>query len=170
MDNYAEELHQALTRIDIAPLLAFVQACQGTLWLAGNGGSASVAQHWACDLSKAAGRRVQALGSNPAVLTAWANDSDYANVFGAELARLHQSNDALICLSCSGISPNTYWALREARTKQLPCALVTSRLYDRWVERNEADLIVSVPHEHYGVIEDCFGAIGHMLTEALCSR
>lgn len=170
--NYIEELTQALARLDIAPLIAFVQACQGTLWLAGNGGSASTAQHWVCDLSKAANRRVQALGSNLAVLTAWANDSDYANVYGAELNRLVRADDALICLSCSGTSPNIYYALREARAKGIPCGLVTSALYGGPLNRPhiEPDVIVSVPSEHYGIIEDCHVAIGHWLTETLCRQ
>ncbi len=164
--NYFHELQKTLGQIDPSPLLDFITACGGTLWLAGNGGSASTAQHWACDLSKAAGRRVQALGSNPAALTAWANDSDYANVYGAELARLVQPNDALICLSCSGTSPNVYYALREAQARDIPTALVTSSLYTG----DDAVLIVKVSHTHYGIIEDCHLAIGHWLTEALCSR
>ena len=167
--NYFHALQTALAGLDPSPLPPFIRACEGTLWLAGNGGSASTAQHWACDLSKAAGRRVQALGSNPAVLTAWANDSDYANVYGAELSRLVQSNDALICLSCSGTSPNIYYALREARARKIPCALVTSSLYKYSINtpRCEPDLVVRVPSQHYGIIEDCHLAIGHWLTEEL---
>lgn len=170
--NYFHELQIALSKIDPSPLLDFVKECEGTLWLCGNGGSASTAQHWACDLSKAAQRRVQALGSNPAVLTAWANDSDYANVFGAEFARLYQPNDALICLSCSGTSPNIYYALREAQARDISAALVTSSLYKYSINtpRCEPNLVVRVPHTHYGIIEDCHLAIGHWLTEALCSR
>jgi len=164
--NYIDELKVALSRLDIAPLLAFVQACQGTLWLAGNGGSASTAQHWACDLSKAAGRRVQALGSNPAVLTAWANDRDYALALGAELSRLVRPDDALICLSCSGASPNIEGALREARAQRIRSALVTSTL----CKESDANVTIRVPHTHYGIIEDCHLTIGHWLTEALCSR
>ncbi len=170
--NYFHELQITLSQLDPSPLLDFVTACKGTLWLAGNGGSASTAQHWACDLSKAAGRRVQALGSNPAVLTAWANDSDYANVYGAELNRLVRPDDALLCISCSGTSANIYYALREARAKQIPCALLTSSEYTGSIDqpRCEPDLVVRVPHTHYGIIEDCHLAMGHWLTEALCSR
>lgn len=165
--NYFRELQKTLAQLDPSPLLDFIRVCKGTLWLAGNGGSASTAQHWACDLSKKAGQRTVALGANPAVLTAWANDSDYANIFGAELSRLAQPNDALICLSCSGESMNIYYALREAKARNIPAALVTSQWY---VNTGLPDLIVSVPHEHYGIIEDCHLAIGHWLTEALCSR
>jgi len=170
--NYFHELQITLSKIDPSPLLAFVQACHGTLWLCGNGGSASTAQHWACDLSKAAGRRAQALGCNPAVLTAWANDSDYANVYGAEMTRLARSDDVLICLSCSGTSPNIYYALREAKVRGIPSALITSALYRNSInaQRVDPDLTIRVPHTHYGIIEDCHLAIGHWLTDQLCSR
>jgi D-sedoheptulose 7-phosphate isomerase len=172
MINYIEELTQTLSRLDIAPLLSFVQACQGTLWLAGNGGSASTAQHWACDLSKQAGWRVQALGSNPAVLTAWANDAGYEHALASELLGSAHGGDALICLSCSGTSRNIDYAVRQAKSLLMPSALLTSSLYSGALNqpRIEPDLVVSVPHAHYGIIEDCHVAIGHWLTEALCSR
>lgn len=159
--TYFARLSAVLAAIDPSPLLPFVAACEGTLWLCGNGGSASIAQHWACDLSKAAGRRVQALGSNPAVLTAWANDSDYANALGAELSRLARPGDRLIALSCSGRSPNIYWVLKEATVRKLPIALVTGG------PEVDGMLTVCVPSDDYGIIEDCFAAIGHWLTQEL---
>lgn len=162
--NYFNELAETIARLDPAPLLPFVRGCQGTLWIAGNGGSASTAQHWACDLSKAAGRRVQALGSNPAVLTAWANDSEYEEALKRELERLYQPGDALICLSCSGTSVNIRRLLSYAYEQGLPIALVTQALCPPYVP-----VTISIPHTHYGIIEDCHLAIGHWLTEALCN-
>ena len=164
--NYFAELQSTIQRLDtikLHALLDFVKACEGTLWLAGNGGSASTAQHWACDLSKAAGRRVQALGSNPAVLTAWANDMEYAQVFSRELWNIGRSNDALIALSCSGESFNIVGAIHQARIMGMKAAIVTSLLFDDM----PGVLVLRVPHKHYGIIEDCHLAIGHWLTEEL---
>lgn len=163
--NYFEELQQTLSRLDIAPLLDFAQACEGTLWLAGNGGSASTAQHWACDLSKAAGRRVQALGGNPAVLTAWANDKSYEVALGAELMRLARPDDALICLSCSGRSPNILSLCNAAIRLDLPRLLITGAHAPTYPDIPA----LVIPHTHYGVIEDAMMTLGHALTEALCS-
>ena len=162
--NYFHALQTALAGLDPSPLLDFVRSCEGTLWLAGNGGSASTAQHWACDLSKAAGRRVQALGSNPAVLTAWANDTDYAQIFSRELWAIGRPNDALIALSCSGASFNIAAAIRQVRVMGMQAALVTSTLYKGDFP---GTLVVRVPSQHYGIIEDCHLAIGHWLTEEL---
>lgn len=163
--TYFTDLAATLARLDAAQLealRAFVLDCTGTLWICGNGGSMATAQHWACDLSKAAGVRAQALGSNPAVLTAWANDNDYAGALGAELSRLARPGDRLICISCSGTSSNIYWVMREAKARGVPVALLTSMLY----EGGDAP-ILAVPATHYGIIEDCHLAIGHWLTEQL---
>lgn len=165
--NYLEELSNTIDALDMTQLFAlksFVRACEGTLWIAGNGGSASTAQHWACDLSKAAGRRVQALGANAAVLTAWANDVDYRVGLENELSVLARSDDALLVISCSGASSNLWRALDWADRNGLKRAMLTSRLAPEIID---ADLIVRVPHTHYGIIEDCHSAIGHWLTEEL---
>jgi D-sedoheptulose 7-phosphate isomerase len=162
--NYFHELQKTLSAIDPTPLLDFVKSCEGTLWLAGNGGSASTAQHWACDLSKAAGRRVQALGSNPAVLTAWANDDAYGVALAKELAILARPNDALICLSCSGTSRNITTLLRQAWLLKMPRAIITGRA-DVWP--TPMSLVVNVPHTDYGILEDSMSAIGHWLTKEL---
>ncbi len=168
MDHFGR-LQQALSGLDTQALdclLQFTQNCTGTLWLCGNGGSASTAQHWACDLSKAAGRRVVALGSNPALLTAWANDESYIITLQAELAALARTGDALICLSCSGTSPNIIGVLQEAWERDLPRALLTGL---KGEYRHSYDVLVQVPSEDYGVIEDCHLAIGHWLTEKICA-
>ena len=162
--NYFHELQKTLGQIDPAPLLDFIRGCEGTLWLAGNGGSASTAQHWACDLSKAAGRRVQALGANSAVLTAWANDDDYSVALARELERAFRPGDALICISCSGTSKNITTLLRQAWLFKLKRAIVTG---SGSVWPTPVDVVVNVPHTHYGIIEDCHLAIGHWLTEEL---
>lgn len=163
--NYFHELQKTLAQIDPAPLLDFVRNCEGTLWLAGNGGSASNAQHWACDLSKAAGRRAQALGTNSAVLTAWANDSEYEDALAKEFRRLARAEDRVIALSCSGTSRNIVNVLGAAKQMKTPSALVSGPASP--LERYPVDVFIRVPHTHYGIIEDCHLAIGHWLTEAL---
>lgn len=155
---------QALDQGQLDRLLGLVRDCQGTVWICGNGGSMSTAQHWACDLSKAAGRRAQALGSNPAILTAWANDVSYSTVLSEELRRVAQSNDALVCLSCSGRSQNITGVLLTAKHMGVKRALITG---DTRPTMNWLDVLVQVPSSDYGVIEDCHLAIGHWLTKEL---
>jgi D-sedoheptulose 7-phosphate isomerase len=161
--NYFAELQQTLAQLDPSPLLPFVRACEGVLWLAGNGGSASTAQHMACDLSKAAGRRVQALGSNPAVLTAWANDDSYGAALAREFEQVARLDDALIMNSCSGRSANITMLMSVCHTLHIPRMLITATNAPTFL----GVPTIRVPHTHYGIIEDCHLAIGHWLTEEL---
>ena len=82
------------------------------VYVVGNGGSATNATHFACDLSKATivdGRarlRVTSLTDNIALLTAWANDTSYDRVFSEQLTNLLDPGDVVIAISASGNSPN----------------------------------------------------------------
>jgi D-sedoheptulose 7-phosphate isomerase len=164
--TYFTNTIEALRALDPTPLLARIRAAHergGTIWLCGNGGSASTVQHWACDLGKAAEVRAVALGSNPAVLTAWANDVAYDEALARELSTLGRPDDLLIALSCSGTSLNVGSALVTASLMGMPTALLTSQL----CQAAPADLIIRVASDEYGVIEDCHLAIGHWLTREL---
>jgi len=65
------------------------------------------------------------LGSNPASLTANANDYNYNDVFSRELAGLAASGDLLICFSTSGRSENIIRALSTARNMGVSSILFT---------------------------------------------
>lgn len=157
----------ALQQLDISQLQRLstaVRGCTGTIYICGNGGSYSTAQHWACDLNKAAGQRTIALGSNSALMTAITNDIGHRFMFSEELRSLRAGpGDMLICLSCSGSSPNVLAVLQEAHEMGLPTALLTGT----GTQPMTADIEVTVPLDDYGVIEDCHLAIGHWLTKEL---
>ena len=92
------------------------------VWIFGNGGSASTAEHFACDLSKwtivypQTGVRAMALTSHPLV-TAFANDENYDKVFIRQLDRVIDIGDVAIGISCSGRSANVLAALSHARER-----------------------------------------------------
>jgi D-sedoheptulose 7-phosphate isomerase len=151
---------QALDQSELDALRAAILACPGTIYVCGNGGSASTAEHWACDLTKAAHRRCVALGTNAAILTAYANDVSYSSALAAEFMRVAQPDDMLICLSCSGTSPNVRAVLAVAKQQGIRRALVTGR-------DGDAPLVVRVASDDYAVIEDVHLAIGHWLTKEL---
>lgn len=77
------------------------------VYIAGNGGSASTANHFANDLVKMAGVRAISLCSNEAIVMAYANDEGYENIFTKQLEVFFDPNkDVLITISGSGTSPN----------------------------------------------------------------
>ena len=118
LEDHISEVQQVLAKIPIASVERVVQIVleayerQGHLYIIGNGGSASTATHFACDLSKATiveGRarlRVTSLTDNIALLTAWANDTSYKDVFAEQLANLLNPGDVVVAISASGESRN----------------------------------------------------------------
>jgi D-sedoheptulose 7-phosphate isomerase len=136
------------------------------VYVFGNGGSAALASHVACDLGKgtmASGRRplrVQSLVDNVSVLTAWANDSSYEDVFAAQLKCLPiEPDDIAFAISGSGNSPNVIRALRFAREVGLSTLGLTG--FRGGAMKKLCDVCIVVPSENMQQIEDCHLSIMH---------
>ncbi len=98
----------------------------GTLYTAGNGGSAAQALHLAEELigryrGNRPALRAMCLNADPTAMTCIANDFGYERVFARQCEALLESKDVLLVLSTSGKSPNLVEALRVARQ----CATLT---------------------------------------------
>lgn len=94
----------------------------GTLYTAGNGGSAAQAMHLAEELigryrSDRPAQRAVCLNADPTALTCIANDYGYEQVFARQCSALLTDRDVLLVLSTSGESPNVAEALRAARER-----------------------------------------------------
>lgn len=83
------------------------------IWIAGNGGSASTAEHFATDLVKL-GLRAVALSSCTSLITMIANDYGYDKIYSRQLEVFGEPEDLLVTLSCSGTSPNIVEAHKTA--------------------------------------------------------
>jgi D-sedoheptulose 7-phosphate isomerase len=140
------------------------------VYIVGNGGSASTASHFACDLSKATiveGRvrlRVTSLTDNIALLTAWANDTSYRNVFAEQLDNLLNEGDVVIAISASGNSPNVLAAVEAARTRGARTVGLVG--FTGGALLAAVDTAVHVPSDSYGVVEDCHLVLEHAITES----
>ncbi len=114
IDCFLAETCQLLPRLDQAAiarardLLLDCYQRGSRVFTAGNGGSASTAQHFACDLAKFAvppGQRpfdTRCLTDNISLYTAWANDADRADVFVNLMRGLIRPGDLLIACSVHG--------------------------------------------------------------------
>ncbi len=121
-DCFTEEMNKKI--FILANSLKDVWSSGNNVFLCGNGGSAGNANHIANDLiygtgncgtgSKINGIRVNALSSNPAILTCLGNDIGFENIFSYQLSVQAQENDMLIALSGSGNSPNIVSAISKA--------------------------------------------------------
>ena len=118
VSNYITTLQQTMdqlpreTIVRVIDLLHAARLSGRQVFIMGNGGSASTATHFVCDLSK--NTRHQAwphfkaigLSDNMAVFSAYANDEGYENVFSQQLANLVMPDDIVIAISASGNSKN----------------------------------------------------------------
>ncbi len=151
----------------------FLQAYDSdkTIFLFGNGGSAALASHMACDLGKgtvlSSGKRLRvvALTDNVPLLTAWANDTSYENVFAEQLANLLRPGDVAFAISGSGNSPNVLAALKLARESGAVTAGITG--FRGGKMKQLCDLCVVVPSNNMQIIEDLHLSIAHSVFTAV---
>jgi len=141
------------------------------IFVFGNGGSATTAAHFACDLGKGTIQpnrprvRVISLADNIATLTAYANDVGFDVVFAEPLRSLAERGDVAIAFSASGNSPNVLRAVETATT----IGLVTIG-FTGFAGGKLKDLVefhVNVPSDSYGQIEDVHLALTHAICEML---
>lgn len=136
------------------------------VYVIGNGGSASTAEHIALDLARNAGDPVRAIAlTNIGTLTATANDDGYDSAFDAQVSTYGVQGDLLIALSGSGNSINILTAV--ARARRMHMATFALLGFDGGAAKNAANYSLVVPSNHYGVIEDVHLMVGHMVTEIL---
>jgi D-sedoheptulose 7-phosphate isomerase len=175
--EYFERLAEVLTRVPLesveraVDVLLQAQADGRRVYVMGNGGSATTASHLVCDLTKTAhvpGRRALrafALADNPAILTAWANDTAYERIFAEQLAALADPGDVAIAVSASGSSANVVAGLHAARAGGLRTIGLLG--FDGGLARDLVDVAIHVPCHDFGLVEDAHLAIGHAVATAL---
>ncbi len=141
----------------------------GTLWVAGNGGSAAIGDHTVCDVTKGTHTEGQptiksiSLTSNTAMLTALGNDLDYEQVFSQQLKYYLGKNDALLLVSSSGNSPNVVKACEYANSRGVPTIAFVG--FKGGKLRQIAKHCVWIPIENYGMAEDAHQSLMHVTTQ-----
>jgi D-sedoheptulose 7-phosphate isomerase len=173
LDKLAEVVravpHEPLERA--IGLLLEARACGRRVYVMGNGGSAAIASQLVCNLTKTAHvpgcqpLRAFALTDNIPMLTAWANDTEYAQIFSRQIRALVEPDDIVIAISCSGKSPNIVAGVEAA----LGRGAVTIGLlgFDGGRALQLVHVAIHVPFNDYGLVEDAHMAIGHALTRAI---
>jgi D-sedoheptulose 7-phosphate isomerase len=159
--------HSEIDRIGIELIRAYEEGRK--VYLLGNGGSASLASHFACDLAKGTitrgdqRRRFQAisLAENIALMTAWANDTSYDQIFAEQLRNVVRSRDIVVAISASGNSPNVLLALQVAR--ELEACNIGLTGFEGGKMKALCDFCVVVPSDNMQIIEDLHVGIAHAL-------
>lgn len=139
------------------------------VFIFGNGGSAATASHFCCDLSKGAAvdgkprLRVMSLNDNVALLTAYANDNGYENVFVEQLKNFLQQGDLVICITGSGNSPNVLSAIEFANKKG---GISIGFLgFDGGIARLMVAEHITMDNYNYGQVEDLHMLLAHSISQ-----
>ena len=137
------------------------------IFTCGNGGSASTASHFVCDIVKGASYnrdskfKVMSLCDNVATLLAYANDVNYDCVFVEQLKNFASKGDVVLGISGSGNSPNVVNAIEYANSIGCETIALTGR--DGGKLGPIAKLNLNVPVPHMGRIEDANMIVSHMV-------
>jgi D-sedoheptulose 7-phosphate isomerase len=179
--QYFEELQRVMVSLpkdgidQIAGTLLRAYDAGRAVYLCGNGGSASLASHFACDLGKGTaycngGKRLRALSltDNLPTLTAWANDSSYEDVFSEQLRNFVQPGDVTLAISGSGNSKNVLNALQVAREAGATTVGVSG--FQGGEMKSLCDICVIVPSNNMQIIEDLHLAMAHSIFRIVYSR
>jgi D-sedoheptulose 7-phosphate isomerase len=144
-----------------------------SIFLFGNGGSAALASHFACDLGKGTvvngnrGKRfrVWALTDNVAMMTAWANDSCYEDIFSEQLSNFITPGDIAFAISGSGNSPNVLRGLEVAREAGAFSIGLTG--FQGGKMKVLCDHCVVIPSDNMQIIEDLHLGVAHAIFSVL---
>jgi len=130
-----------------------------SIYLIGNGASASMASHLAADLAKNAHLHTEVF-SDLSLITAISNDMSYEWVFAEPLRRRSKKGDMLVAISSSGASKNILRATEVAQKIGLKIITLSAMSPENPL-RSKGVLNAYVPVETYGHAETCHAAILH---------
>ncbi|MDQ5985792.1 MAG: Phosphoheptose isomerase [Syntrophus sp. SKADARSKE-3] len=139
-----------------------------TVFLIGNGASASMASHVAADLAKNAHVRTEVF-TDLALITAIANDLSFNDIFSEPLKRRLAHGDMLVAISSSGQSPNILQAARTTRECGGIVVTLSAMKHDNPLF-TLGDLNFYIPGHTYGMAETCHAALLHYWIDKIVSE
>ena len=177
IDIYIADLQQTLDRLpknliaQVIDILHDARMKGRQVFIMGNGGSASTASHFVCDLAKNTRKdflphyRVIGLTDNMAIFSAYANDEGYENVFARQLANLVNPKDIVIGISASGNSPNVLNAIAEAKKSDAITIAFTG--FDGGRLGQMVDVNVHVNSDCIEHVEDIHLVLEHIIVKTI---
>jgi D-sedoheptulose 7-phosphate isomerase len=180
LNKYFDSLRHVLDEVspkqvaDVVGVLERAYRDGKSLFICGNGGSATTASHWACDLGKgtvSSGKprfRVLSVGDNQALLTAYANDCGYDSVFAEPIRTWAKPGDVVLLITGSGNSPNILSAAKAAR--EVGCTTIGLIGFGGGKLASMVDHQITVSCRDYGPVEDLHMILDHVISGYLRQR
>ena len=177
VDAYIDELKLTLDRLSgevIEEVLEVLHAARlenRQVFILGNGGRASTASHFVCDLGKNTrvpgipNFRVMGLTDNMALFSELANDEGYEHVFAQQLGNYLQPDDVVIGISTSGNSPNVINAVKFANALGAHTIGLTG--FTSGELGDMVDIALHVSSHSIEHVEDIHLILEHLITKAL---
>ena len=175
--SYLSSLQETLNELPKENIVSVIELLKSArldgrqVFIMGNGGSASTATHFVCDLAKNTRKdglphfKVIGLADNMALFSAYANDEGYENVFSQQLANLVLPGDIVIGISASGNSMNVLNALALAKSRKAITVGFTG--FDGGQMAPMVDLNVHVNSSVIEHVEDIHLMLEHMIVKSI---
>ena len=141
---------------------------KNAVFLVGNGGSAGIAEHMAIDLTKNAGLRAMTISGTP-MLTTFANDFGYEQVYAKALEAFARPGDVLIAISSGGTSKNILNAVRTAKMRKMK-VITFSGFNAGNPLRRMGDINIWVNSRAFGYVELIHNLLIHYINDAIIGK
>ncbi len=165
---HSETLEKAVT--DATNCIVHALSQNYPLLVCGNGGSASDAMHIAGELvgrfkRERRGLNVNALSTNPAIVTAWGNDYDFESIFSRQVEAYGCKGGVLLGISTSGNSTNVIAALKQARDQEMSTIGLTGN--GGGAMAKFCDILINVPSHTTAHIQEGHVCLYHFLCDKI---
>jgi D-sedoheptulose 7-phosphate isomerase len=180
--KYIDTVHSAYNTLDLKKL-SYISSIinkkikqKKNIFVCGNGGSASVANHFLCDFNKGIKissknsifPKVISLTNSIEIITAIANDIDYKKIFTSQFENYASSSDLLIIFSCSGKSKNIIDLELYAAKKKI--TVIKFYGFAKNLKKKNNEIIINLNVNNYGISEDIFQGLMHMISQNIRSN
>lgn len=176
IDNYINNLFNIISKIDrnkVGEYINELKRCyisNNTMFIIGNGGSASTSSHIANDVTLGITKKsslikpfkAHSLTDNMPVITAIANDLKYEDIFIHQLRMYYQAGDILLAISASGNSPNIINAVEWVKDQN--GKVISFVGFDGGKLKEISDIVIHIESlkDEYGPVEDIQLIINHL--------
>jgi len=144
------------------------------IFVAGNGGSAAVSNHFICDFLKNVkyytklNPKVISLSNNVEAIMAISNDIGYKNSLAFQAKSLSQKDDIFVIISSSGNSKNIIELIKLA--KKNGNSIIGMSAFNGGYLKKNSDIHLHVKINDYGISEDIFQSIMHIFVKIICAN
>lgn len=180
--EYVYESCRALNSLDLNKLELITEIIfkkikhNNKIFVCGNGGASSISNHFLCDFNKGIKvsskkklyPKIISLTNSIELITAISNDESYDNIFVNQIENYVEKNDLIIVFSCSGKSKNILKLINYARRKKMK--VIKFFGFTKKSNQIKNEITYSLNLNNYGVSEDIFQVIMHMISQYIRSR